>query len=122
MKSPEEVAAHIRESALLVAPSRSETFGSVLIEALACGIPVVSTRCGGPEDFVTDEVGRLVPKEDETALAEAIAETLDQRHRYDPLRLRQYALDNFTWERVARRNVEIYEEALERNGSSNGRR
>jgi glycosyltransferase involved in cell wall biosynthesis len=122
MKPPEEVAAHMRESALLVTPSRSETFGSVLIEALACGIPVVSTRCGGPEDFVTEEVGRLVPKEDEAALAEAIDQTLDQRRRYDPLRLRQYALDNFTWERVAQKTVGLYEKALGRTGSRNGHR
>ena len=61
----------MRESAVLVLPSRRESFGSVLVEALACGTPVVATSCGGPEDIVTDAVGRLVPVENAEALAGA---------------------------------------------------
>src|SRR5262249_62336963 len=57
MKPPAEVARYMQESALLVLPSRRESFGSVLVEALACGTPVVATRCGGPEDIVNDSVG-----------------------------------------------------------------
>lgn len=112
VKSPSEVAAHMRESAVLVLPSRRETFGSVLVEALACGTPVVATRCGGPEDIVTDEVGRLVPPEDPPALAEAIAEVLSHRSRYDPATLRAYALERFAWEGVVARTVALYDEAI----------
>jgi glycosyltransferase involved in cell wall biosynthesis len=109
---PGEVARIMRESAVLVLPSRAESFGSVLVEALACGTPVVATRCGGPEDIVTDEVGVMVPPEDDEALAGAFAHVLDHRSEYPPRRLRAYALERFSWERVAGLTSELYREAL----------
>jgi L-malate glycosyltransferase len=55
-----------------VLASRSETFGVVFIEALAAGLPVISTRCGGPEHFIHAGNGMLVPVDDEKALASAL--------------------------------------------------
>ncbi len=46
-------------------PSKAEPFGMVLIECLACGVPVVGADSGGPKDFMTDEVGYLVPENDD---------------------------------------------------------
>ncbi len=112
VKSPAEVAAHMRESAVLVLPSRRETFGSVLVEALASGTPVVATRCGGPEDIVTGAVGHLVDREDPAALAGAIEDVLAHRDRYDPASLRAYALERFAWDRVVARTVALYDEAI----------
>jgi glycosyltransferase involved in cell wall biosynthesis len=112
MRSPEEVAQFMRESAVLVVPSRTETFGSVLIEALASGIPVVSTKCGGPEDFVTEKLGALVPKADPVALAQAILNVIKNRERFEPSRLRKFAIDNYSWDQLAKQKSEIYAEAL----------
>lgn len=109
VKPAEEVARFMRTSALLVLPSRKETFGSVLIEALACGIPIVATRSGGPETIVTDEVGRLAPVDDPTALAAAIEYVLSQRERYDPARLRAYALERYSWKSVAQQTLALYD-------------
>jgi glycosyltransferase involved in cell wall biosynthesis len=92
---PPELVRYIQESALLVLPSRAESFGTVLVEALACGTPVVATRCGGPEDIVNDQVGVLVPSEDPQALAKGIQHVLDRRKDFDPARLRSYALERF---------------------------
>ncbi len=111
-QSPGQVARLMRESSLLVLPSRRETFGAVLVEALASGIPVVATRCGGPEDIVTEEVGALVPPGDAAALADAMEKMLSEPARYDPSRLRRYALDRFSWERIASDTVALYREAL----------
>jgi Glycosyl transferases group 1 len=68
------VARIMREEAdLLVLSSQAETFGCVLIEALACGKPVVSTRSGGPEDIITaDFLGELCVNGSPEALAQAI--------------------------------------------------
>jgi glycosyltransferase involved in cell wall biosynthesis len=112
-KSPEEVAKEIQRSALLVLPSRRESFGAVLLEALACGKPVVATRCGGPEQIVNDEVGILVPPEDAEALARGIEHVLERKQSYDPSKLRSYALENFGVQPVGQAIVDLYSEALE---------
>lgn len=113
IKTPVEVAEYMRQSSLLVLPSRAETFGAVLIEALSCGTPVVATKCGGPEDIINDNVGRLVPKEDPAALASAIIDVAAQRHIFNSKELRDYALNNFSWEEVARQMVELYGKAVQ---------
>jgi glycosyltransferase involved in cell wall biosynthesis len=59
-----------REASVFALPSDEEGFGMVLLEAMACGVPVVSTRSGGPEGIITDgEDGYLVDREDVQALA-----------------------------------------------------
>ena len=65
----EEVSVLMRQSQCFVLASQYETFGVVVIEALASGIPVICTRCGGPEEVVTKEVGILVEKDNIEALA-----------------------------------------------------
>jgi glycosyltransferase involved in cell wall biosynthesis len=106
---PELVRA-MQESALLVLPSRAESLGMVLVEALACGTPVVATRCGGPEDIVTEEVGELVPPEDPPALADAILRVLRRREAYDAAVLRRHALDRFGVQSVVARYGRLYDE------------
>lgn len=108
---PEQVAERIRASDVLVLPSRRETFGTVLLEALACGVPVVATKCGGPEDFIDDSVGRFAPVEDPEALAAAITDVLEHRESFDPLALRQFA-SAYSWRKIADATHRLYEEAL----------
>ena len=62
-----------QQSSCWVASSRSEGFGLPGFEANACGCPIVSTACGGPEDYIDDGVnGYLVPVDDPVAMASAI--------------------------------------------------
>ncbi len=110
--TPAEVAAAMRRSALLVVPSRRETFSAVTVEALASGTPVVATRCGGPEEILTHETGRLVPIDDPEALAAAIEDVLETRHRFDPAALRSYALSRFGRQEAASHLAEIYARVL----------
>lgn len=52
---------YIKNSNILICTSQTESFGNVLVEAMACGIPVISTKCGGPEEIILNEVdGYLV--------------------------------------------------------------
>jgi len=100
LRSKQEVAEFMRKADLLVLPSLVETFGVVAAEALATGTPVLSTRCGGPEEFVTDEVGLLIPPGDEDALYKALSYMLDNLNRYSYHRISQYACERFSPERL----------------------
>jgi teichuronic acid biosynthesis glycosyltransferase TuaC len=111
-QSHPELAGLMQQSAALVLPSRSESLGMVLVEALACGTPVVATRCGGPEEILNERVGVLAPREDPEALAGAIESVLSRRMSYDAAGLRAYALEKFGAEQVGRRLMRVYEEAL----------
>jgi glycosyltransferase involved in cell wall biosynthesis len=90
----------------LVLSSTSETFGVVLVEALATGMPVISTRCGGPEEIVEADLGLLVERDNEEALTEAM---LSMTARcYSEQKLRDRAMSRFSFETVARQLFQVY--------------
>jgi glycosyltransferase involved in cell wall biosynthesis len=84
------VAAEMARATALVSFSRAETFGCVLLEARACGCPVVATRTGGvPELFLPENAfGLLVNPDDEAALEAAIQQVLTGSVNFDPAQLR----------------------------------
>lgn len=61
-----------------VYPSRNEPFGLVFIECMACGTPVIGADSGGPRDFVTDEVGGLVPEAEGTELIDSLTMMIEK--------------------------------------------
>lgn len=71
-KSKHQVASLMVESDCFVLSSDYETFGVVVIEAMASGIPVISTRCGGPEDIIDEHNGILIDIDSVKALADAM--------------------------------------------------
>jgi glycosyltransferase involved in cell wall biosynthesis len=65
-------------------PSYREPFGLVFVECMACATPVIGADSGGPRDFVTPQVGRLVPEtDDKSALAASLADTIGAAIRED---------------------------------------
>lgn len=92
--------------------SNYETFSMVTAEAIAHGVPVVVTKCGGPEEFVTEEVGILVERKDQKSLVDGIEFMIKNWRKYDPAKLRNYAKVKFSPEEVGRQLYEIYRNIL----------
>ena len=68
----EEIAQRLQQADCFVLASVSETFGVSYLEALSCGVPVIATRCGGPECFVNEHNGLMVEPDDVEGLASAM--------------------------------------------------
>ena len=72
----------MQQADLFVLPSIVETFSVATAEALATGTPVLVTDCGGPTEFVTPEVGCVVPTSDPEALCAKLNVMLDSLVQY----------------------------------------
>ena len=116
LKTKQEVAELMKRCDFFVLPSLFETFGVVLIEALACGKPVIATDIGGPSEIVTEEVGKLVPPRDPEALTEVIDYMLAHYSDYDPNKILAYVKGRFSYEVVGRKFDEVYNCVIQNKG------
>jgi glycosyltransferase involved in cell wall biosynthesis len=107
-----EVARMMRGADLFVLPSLVETFSVATAEALASGVPVLVTRCGGPEEFVEESCGMVVPPGDATALAEGLMGMLDRLKSYDRKEIARTARERFGYEAVATVLDEVYTQMI----------
>jgi glycosyltransferase involved in cell wall biosynthesis len=97
---------------LVVLPSRYETFGMVLLEAMASGIPVAATRCGGPNDIVTDKTGILTEVDNPSMLRDAIIKIHSDYKKYDSEEIRNYVISTFGFNPFLKRINSIYQSCL----------
>lgn len=96
----------------LVISSETETFGVVGIEAMAMGLPVLATDCGGPADYVTgSEFGELTGNTTED-IAIGLQRMIDRIGTFDRSAIRRHAVNDFDFSGVAERLRSIYAELL----------
>lgn len=115
VKTPDEVSDLLCHSDCFVLSSRLETFAIVVIEALAKGIPIIATKCGGPETFVRPEDGLLVEKENVEELADAMKYMVEHSHDYNVEEIRRHCHDNFSQDVIADKIISLYKEVLNKN-------
>jgi glycosyltransferase involved in cell wall biosynthesis len=96
-----------------ILPSTFETFGVVLIEALACGIPLIATKCGGPEDIVNTGNGILIDIESEDQLAAAMEKIVKTHANFTPEQLRAEAQSKYGEKAFVDRAMSIYQKAIQ---------
>ena len=99
----------------LVVSSKYETFGVVVAEALAMGVPVVATRCGGPESILSNGDGLLVDNGDESKLADALKEMYCNRAEYRPAEIRKRCAARFSEDVVVEKIKNVYLSILDLN-------
>ena len=108
--SREEMSDIYRQADAFVLASRGETFGLVYIEAMAAGLPVIATACGGPEDFINNSNGIMVPVDDISVLTDAMMRMIDISDRFDSETIARFAVENFSPENIAGQITAVYKE------------
>lgn len=103
--------AYIRQAKVFVLSSKSEGFPNVLVEAMACGCPIVSTDCpSGPREILNDgEFGYLVPVGNPRALATAIMDVLDGNARP----ISGEWLEQFKPKTIAQQYLQVFDRLIE---------
>ncbi|HQW06722.1 MAG: glycosyltransferase [Flavobacteriales bacterium] len=109
-----EVLDHMAHTGAVIINSNVETFSVVTGEALAQGKPVIATRCGGPEAFVTARNGILVDVGDERALCTAMVQMSAGMDNYGPEEMRSSVQERSSPGQVGSAFLRIYQETLAR--------
>jgi glycosyltransferase involved in cell wall biosynthesis len=111
----QELASAYASADLFVFPSRTETLGLVLLEAMAAGCPVVACRAGGVPDAVEDgATGFLFDPDDAEGLVNTVARALSSKTDLDRVRVNaRREVERYSWEAATDRLREMYMETIE---------
>ena len=110
-KDRAEIAQLLRRTHILLRPSQLETVGIPAVEALAAGVPVVCTKCFGPETFLDENCAEMCKCENPEDLARAIKAMYERRGTFNEDALRAVA-KAYGSEAIANRAFALYEELL----------
>lgn len=103
-----EILTYLQNCHAFVLSSTYETFGVVLIEALACGKPVIATACGGPENIVHEQNGYLIPTNNVEELGNAMLAMTNNYHLFNSLQIREDCIAKFGSISFAKQMQSIY--------------
>jgi len=109
----DEFADELAKNDIFVLASRGETFGVVYIEAMACGLPVIATCCGGPEDFVDDSNGLLIPVDDIDALCDAMLSMVENLDFYNGPQIAREVQAAYSDKAIAQKLTELFRNVTE---------
>jgi glycosyltransferase involved in cell wall biosynthesis len=110
--SQRELAQTINSCDFMVMFSHTESFSLVVAEALACGKPVVASNVGGMKEHISEKTGILVEAGNEEDLEMKFVYMMDHYNNYSVQEMREYVLENFSYQKVGRQFTELYSEVL----------
>ena len=112
VKTGSDFGAMLNGADFSVLSSLYETFGTVVAESLAYGVPVVATTVGVAREVISDANGLLVPPGDEKAMTNALYQMLDLCREYDKTVIKNSVLDKYSKETVGRQIETLYREVI----------
>lgn len=114
LQTRERIAEEMKKSDCFILASKGETFGVAYIEATASGLPVIATKCKGPEDFITEENGLLVDIGNHKQLVDAMVYMTNNTQKYDPINISQKTKTMFSRHVVANQIIEYYRQIIQK--------
>jgi L-malate glycosyltransferase len=109
----QEVLKEMQKCDIFVLSSKIETFGVVLIEAMACGIPVVSTCSGGPESIIIDEKYGILTENSSDSLFVGIVKAITNKANFNSDEIRSYVEEYFSERAISVKLKKVYQQAIE---------
>ncbi len=106
------IARKMQESHCFVLVSRLETFGVACIEAMATWLPVIATKCGGPENYVNASNGLIIPIDDQEKLTKALVIMYNDVKRYNREKISKEAIEKFGSHNIAKLLTDEYYKIL----------
>lgn len=110
----EFVYAFLKQIDFVVINSNYETFSVVAAEALANGKPVITTICGGPEEFISSDHGILIEKGNQQQLEDAILKMISSFKNYNPEKLNHYITTKFNYQTIGKQFYDVYKPIIKR--------
>jgi glycosyltransferase involved in cell wall biosynthesis len=112
VKTGSEFAELLSGADFSVLSSRYETFGTVVIESLACGVPIVATSTGVASEVINKSNGLLVKPGDEKAMTDALFQMMDLCREFDKTLIRHSLADKYSKESVGKELLALYQDVL----------
>jgi glycosyltransferase involved in cell wall biosynthesis len=109
-----QVALEMQQASAFVLFSNHENFPCVIAEALACGLPVITSDAGGSGECINMNNGKIVPVGNEEKLLQALNEVLDKYHDYNRYQIAQEAACKFSYPVIGQQFSRLYDEILQR--------
>ena len=114
IKTKEQIAEILKNSSIFLLPSRNENFSVAVLEALACGLPVIASICGGIRECINETNGLLFPVDDVEKLAQSILYAVQHIDKYDRKAIAEDCLARFSPEVIAEQLTQIFEETIKK--------
>lgn len=109
----DKIAEKFHDSDAFILLSERETFGVAMVEAMYTGLPVISSRCGGPEDFITPDNGILLPDREIETAAKAMREMFLGERRFNPAKIAAGSKESFSARTVSGQITEAYRQCID---------
>jgi glycosyltransferase involved in cell wall biosynthesis len=109
----ENLADAFKNADFSVVSSNYETFGTVIVESLSCGTPVVSTRVGIAESIINADNGILTEPGDDQGMTNALLQMISSCRQYDPIKISSPVAGKFDKMNIGKQLADIYREVIQ---------